>query len=538
MSLDTIKDITTTARDNLVNAIRTKGVPIAEDSTINQCANAVLMITGGGGTDNPEKEMPTDGLVFYAPLSEASETAETGQILTTVGTPFFTEIDGVGCMSKDGIEDSNYIKVNLPSFTSPFTVSYWIYATQSSGACQVVSLQNINNVFSWYGYNNNNNNGFYIPEGKRPQDNVGKWINIVYVMDGVSSKIYTNGQNQAVDFSSGLLDTDIIFPDDTWYINQRRTSSGGWSSFFGYLSSFRIYNRALTADEIKILASEFDEEPSSDCSMKFYKCASVDTASKTWSGYELILQNGVYVVSDVLIDALNYSVVTPAVNNIYSSDTLILASPYMGWEAPTRGLVFYASLAESDQTLATVGNIEYTVRESIPCSYFNGYSFIGTTEEDTAFAIGPNGTLSLWFNTPRTDTMCLCTVNYGGASTQRECFNLYLRGGIPSVGINGEEVFVDTAYETDKWYNMVATVQDGIVNIYLNGTFVSSRNLGVDCTGKCINIGACPVDGMITQDPSVSEHFTGYIAACRLYNRVLSQEEITKLASEFTPTTA
>ena len=48
MSLDNIKDITTTARNNLVNAIRTKGVSIADDSTINQCANAITLITGGG----------------------------------------------------------------------------------------------------------------------------------------------------------------------------------------------------------------------------------------------------------------------------------------------------------------------------------------------------------------------------------------------------------------------------------------------------------------------------------------------------------
>ena len=49
MSLDNIKDMTATARDNLVNAIRTKGISIAEDSTLNQCANAVLMISGGSG---------------------------------------------------------------------------------------------------------------------------------------------------------------------------------------------------------------------------------------------------------------------------------------------------------------------------------------------------------------------------------------------------------------------------------------------------------------------------------------------------------
>ena len=42
-------------------------------------------------------------------------------------------------------------------------------------------------------------------------------------------------------------------------------------------------------------------------SMKFYKCASVDTANKTWTGYELVLQDGVYVVSEALTDGLTRS---------------------------------------------------------------------------------------------------------------------------------------------------------------------------------------------------------------------------------------
>jgi hypothetical protein len=69
MSLDNIKDITTTARDNLVNAIRAKGVSIAEDSTINQCANAVLMISGGG--NNNDSDSSGSCMKFYKCTSVA-----------------------------------------------------------------------------------------------------------------------------------------------------------------------------------------------------------------------------------------------------------------------------------------------------------------------------------------------------------------------------------------------------------------------------------------------------------------------------------
>ena len=57
--------------------------------------------------------------------------------------------------------------------------------------------------------------------------------------------------------------------------------------------------------------------------MKFYKCASVDTTAETWSGYELLLQDGVYVVSDVLTENLKYTVIMPRVESYYSEDGLL-----------------------------------------------------------------------------------------------------------------------------------------------------------------------------------------------------------------------
>lgn len=57
--------------------------------------------------------------------------------------------------------------------------------------------------------------------------------------------------------------------------------------------------------------------------MKFYKCAYVDATNKTWSGYELVLQDGVYVVSDVLTENLKYTFITPTVESYYSEDGLL-----------------------------------------------------------------------------------------------------------------------------------------------------------------------------------------------------------------------
>lgn len=62
--------------------------------------------------------------------------------------------------------------------------------------------------------------------------------------------------------------------------------------------------------------------------MKFYKCASVDAASKTWSGYELVLTDGKYSVSDVVMKGLSYSGFEPLVGRIYSADGMLEVSSF------------------------------------------------------------------------------------------------------------------------------------------------------------------------------------------------------------------
>lgn len=61
---------------------------------------------------------------------------------------------------------------------------------------------------------------------------------------------------------------------------------------------------------------------------KYYKCASVDTANKTWSGYELVLQDDVYAISDVLTEGLTYNGFTPIVGNVYTEDGFIEVKAY------------------------------------------------------------------------------------------------------------------------------------------------------------------------------------------------------------------
>ena len=60
-------------------------------------------------------------------------------------------------------------------------------------------------------------------------------------------------------------------------------------------------------------------------SAEYYKCASVDTSAKTWSGYKAVFNSGTgtWSFSDTVTDGLTYTSVTPIVGGIYSSDALV-----------------------------------------------------------------------------------------------------------------------------------------------------------------------------------------------------------------------
>lgn len=55
----------------------------------------------------------------------------------------------------------------------------------------------------------------------------------------------------------------------------------------------------------------------------YYKCASVDTTAKTWTGYKAVLSNGVYTFETTITSGLTYTSVVPVVGDIYNDNALI-----------------------------------------------------------------------------------------------------------------------------------------------------------------------------------------------------------------------
>lgn len=64
---------------------------------------------------------------------------------------------------------------------------------------------------------------------------------------------------------------------------------------------------------------------------EYYKCASVDTANKTWTGYKLVLTDGIHVLETTPTENLSYLMTPPEVGGVYTGTAELCISEVMGY---------------------------------------------------------------------------------------------------------------------------------------------------------------------------------------------------------------
>lgn len=193
--------------------------------------------------------LPTDGLIFYAPLTERRDEAETGQSLSYNGNVDFTSIDNMSCASFGSYD---YIETSFPVINSDSTVSLWIRYSHFDGEF-IIFQQGASSPEQNYGigaYSGNIQLNSYSNDirniGSPSSD---RWYHIAVVHSGNTITAYMDG---VVTYNEEW-DVSLSIENSTAYIN--RGSGGGGND--GYISACRVYNRALTSAEISQLANEF-----------------------------------------------------------------------------------------------------------------------------------------------------------------------------------------------------------------------------------------------------------------------------------------
>lgn len=294
-------------------------------------------------------------------------------------------------------------------------------------------------------------------------------------------------------------------------------------------------------------------------SMKFYKCASVDTANKTWSGYELVYNEaGYYELSDVVTENLTYSGMTPVVGSIYNENATLKIERYSrdSGAIPEDGLVFYASLngdtpnvAETGQVLTEVSadsnhsQLHYGVEDGIPCAIFaDAYvydsCYVGLTFDASALPAGAEPrTISLWVKIYNNNTTGFFAY---GSYTSGQTFMLQYHANYKTINFSchGDDVYSVNSFDFSDRLHHLAVVLDGNTNHDITMYFDGVRQDMTVSTDRSINTASNTTAKIGCGTPNGYGRFDGWLSSIRVYDRVLGEEEITALSKEFTPTTA
>ena len=441
----------------------------------------------------PASQIPSEGLALYVPLSEAPNASE----WDGYGSITYKTVDGVPCAYFNGDNSNGLYMGGKALETQTFTVSI-VFNTKSfsptSGYMPYLvnfgpSSTNDNDrlALRFDNYYAGNKNalvmvyyGVYLSVQNLSTDT---WYSAQMKFDGTQISLYLNGELQSqLNVSAKEIQSGV-------WIGKSPSNDG---AFNGYLSSMRVYNRALSDAEIALLSREF-----------------------VFNSAPLAGRKGLLV-------PVGESVATP----------------------PENGLVFYAPLseesstAETGQALTKNGTVTYQTVEGLPCARFDTkYSYLSATVPNMAGVL--TGTISLWIyisgdaGESATDYPRFFT--FGDKSKPNNgfiCGTWAKPGGVINYQSNNSSNAWPSAnnpLRKGRWINFVATItESGTLQSYVNGgegSFCETGAITINEPSVYINYinGDYGVDGI-------------YIADVRMYNRILSASEIQSLALEHNPT--
>ncbi len=165
----------------------------------------------------------------------------------------------------------------------------------------------------------------------------------------------------------------------------------------------------------------------------------------------------------------------------------------------------------------------------------NACLFNGT---DTSYIYIPSSTslenieeqlsISLWFNTEilnipenfKAPLLCKSEILAPNPPT-RQISLFYDIAGV--LYFNDEEI-ITYSFELNVWYNLVVTYSDSILTCYINGILEGdAESVGIQSNQSQLDIG---------RDSTYYEFYNGTMDDIRIYNRVLTMDEITFLSTD------
>jgi hypothetical protein len=159
-------------------------------------------------------------------------------------------------LNLDGVNDTVTV-ADHPSLdcTSAVTVSAWFYPRSLNGGWHVIAAKGIGNNSNYGLWHDGTkftitfaNGASWINHYTNQTYSPGRWYHLVGILDSANdnARLYVDGQ---LDIDNQTETTDTPTNNDPFYITSNY--GGNWAD--GIIDDVRVYNRALSADEVKRL---------------------------------------------------------------------------------------------------------------------------------------------------------------------------------------------------------------------------------------------------------------------------------------------
>lgn len=189
-----------------------------------------------------DADVPSAGLVFYVPLAQQKETAQAGQKLTYNGTITHQTYKGIPCAHFSTAYISSQLDTVTPTY--PMTVSIWAAPDTTQGRALWAFSGDLPMMY----YNGKYH--VYSPDVEVAAGNVGQWHHIVWSINADRSSTY---------YFDGVAKGTVTASSTSTFKNIAIGYRNGYQpQWKGYLAGFRVYNRALSAQEVQALTNEYN----------------------------------------------------------------------------------------------------------------------------------------------------------------------------------------------------------------------------------------------------------------------------------------
>jgi len=167
---------------------------------------------------------------------------------------------------------------------------------------------------------------------------------------------------------------------------------------------------------------------------------------------------------------------------------------------------------------------------------FNGSSYIEVPYSSTMNL--PNGTISFWFKTSQSTLQIMLykmvyataeNENYAFAIEDNNLIDFYVKyNSNCTPGMGWQRCTTTNQYSDDSYHHMLGTISSDSLKMYVDGKKIASQVVPNSSADIC-----SPSSLFIGRDWATNQlyDFNGSLDDIRLYNRILSQNEITYLAS-------